>query len=568
MINKDILKQLNQLSVPPETGTANYEQWIQQQNFFRFLLNTQTDEVPLYVSHNHTYLYSLFLPISVLKGGYVNDLLEWDARPDSSWGYGYSFGRGGKPKRIRLFEPFDSARSSLLKRGIPITFLRSFEGRKGYRSYVEINQFLTHLHGLHKDEAVNSFCRLDEDGNIEQTLKIHHTKESILVTLKSDVIDFHQFLTKTVLVRLFDRMVCRDWKRFAGWGNPNTSINRDAKNEIFWRAGIQSEKSGNLFASYVRGFQIIRSRRPRRELIVQLEGKPLKSKKYEKFIAWDWKNKRIAEVSCDPKKLGNYFVKSNKPFETSPVFFKQDVLLKYKADPDKYSVSDRKITCRGTWGLETYDINEKGQIHTYLVYLGRLPHSEQLYWKSFNERPKCGLSKRALKTDFKGEWDLSYDPLLSLKKSLQKLQKDKADLWRCNDEDLYRRLNYPVTDAEKEWVDEIHALDKLVIEGFFYPCLKSLATSLGCFNERLGSIRLLESIFEKKSISKEEIKGIVEPLIEIHNLRTKFAGHRSGKDTAKIKDDIVKKHGDLKAYFRALLQRTDQAIQTLLIIQV
>ena len=79
---------------------------------------------------------------------------------------------------------------------------------------------------------------------------------------------------------------------------------------------------------------------------------------------------------------------------------------------------------------------------------------------------------------------------------------------------------------------------------------------------------MLESIFGKKSISKEEIKGITDPLIEIRNLRTKFAGHRSGKDTAKIKDDIVKEYGDLKAHFRSLLQRTDQAIQTLLTIQV
>ena len=568
MINSDIFKQLTQLSIPPEIGTANYEQWIQQKNFFQFLLDTRTEEIPLYVSHNHTYIYSLFLPSSTLKGGYVNDLLKWDAGPDSSWGYGYSFGKGGKPKRVHVYEPFDSAGSFLLKGATPITFLRCFEGRKERRSYVEINQFLTHLHGLHIAEASNAFCRLDEDGNIEQALKIYHTKETILVTVKSDIVDFHQFLTKTVLVRLFDRMVCQDWKKFGGWINPKNSINHDTKNEIFWRAGIGGEKSGNLFASYVRGFQIIRNLRPRREMMARLEGKPLKPKKYEKFIAVDWKNKRIAEASCDPKKLGNYFVKSDKPFETSPVFFKPEVLLKYKADPDKYTVFERKITCRGTWSLETYDINEKGQVHTYLVYLGRLPHFEQLYWKSFNEKPKCGISERAFKTDFKGDWDLSYDPLLSLKTSLQKMQKDKKDLWGCNDEDLYRRLNYPVTDAEKEWADEIHTLDKLVIEGFSYTYLKSSATSLGCSNEKYQSIRMLQSILDKKGISEEEINGVIEPFNEIRNLRTKFAGHRSGKEAVAMKNDLIKKHGSLKEHFRLLLQRTDQAVQMLLTMEI
>jgi len=568
MINSKVFKQLAQLSIPPEIETASNEQWIQQKNFFQFLFDTRNGEIPLYVSHFHTYIYSLFLPINVLKSNYIDDLMKWDAGPNSSWGYGYSFGKIGRPKKVCVYPPFDSAGTHLLKNATPITFWRYFEGRKGRQGYVEINQFLTHLHGLHWEEILNAFCRLDEDGNIDQVLKIHQAEESILVTLKSDIVDFHQFLTKTVLVRLFDRMVCQDWKKFGGWVNPKISINRDAKNEIFWRSGIASEKSGNLFASYVRGFQIIRNMRPRREMVAMLEGKPLKPKKYEKFIAVDWKNKKIAEFSCDPKKLGNYFVKSDKPFETSPVFFKPEVLLKYKADPDKYTISERHISCRGTWSLETYDINDKGQVHTYLVYLGRLPHSEQLYWKSFNERPKCGISERAFKTDFKGDWDLSYDPLSSLKSSLQRIQKEKIGLWVCNDEDLYRRLNYPVTDADKEWIDEIHTLDKVVIEGFSYQYLKSLATSLGCFDVTYGSIRMLETILGKKGISEEEVKGIIEPLDEIRKLRTKFAGHRTGEETTKIKKELLKKYGSLKEHFRSLLQRIDHGVQTLLIMQI
>ena len=568
MINSEVFKQLAQLSIPPETGTTNYEQWIQQRNFFQFLLNTRIGEIPLYASHQHTYIYSLFLPINALKGDYVDELMKWDAGPNSSWGYGYSFGKRGKPKKVRVYPPLDSTGTSLLKGATPITFWRYFEGRKGRKGYVDINQFLTHLHGLHWDESLNSYCRLDEDGNIDQALRVQQMENDILVTLKSDIIDFHQFLTKTVLVRLFDRMVCQDWKKFGGWAGPKISTNRDDKNEIFWRSGIESEKSGGLFASYIRGFQIIRNIRPRREMIATLEGKPLKPKKYEKFIAMDWKNKKISEVSCDPKTLGNYFVQSNKPFEISPVFFKPEVLLKYKADPDKYTVSERHISCRGTWSLETYDINEKGQIHTYLVYLGRLPHSEQLYWKSFNEKPKCGISERAFKTDFKGDWDLSYDPLLSLKASLQKLHKEKANLWTCSDEGLYSRLNYPVTNAEKEWVDEIHTLDKIVIEGFSYHHIKALATSLECFDEKYQSVKMLQSILNKKGISDDAITGITGPLFEIRNLRTKFSGHRSGKDAVAIKNRLIKEYGSLKEHFRSLLQQTDQAIQTLLTMQI
>lgn len=52
-------------------------------------------------------------------------------------------------------------------------------------------------------------------------------------------------------------------------------------------------------------------------------------KQYVSFIAHDWKNSQVRECSCDPDQLGNYFVKSDWPFSTSPAFFRPEVLLKY-----------------------------------------------------------------------------------------------------------------------------------------------------------------------------------------------------------------------------------------------
>ena len=97
----------------------------------------------------------------------------------------------------------------------------------------------------------------------------------------------------------------------------------------------------------------------------------------------------------------------------SPVFFNAEVLHKYKADTEKYTLEDRSINCRGTWSLQTYDVNEAGQVHTYLRYLGYLPYKEQLYWQSFNEWPKAALSERAIATDFKGEFHTDYDSQLA-----------------------------------------------------------------------------------------------------------------------------------------------------------
>lgn len=142
---------------------------------------------------------------------------------------------------------------------------------------------------------------------------------------------------------------------------------------------------------------------------------PREPKQYASFLTQDWKNKRLTEVSCAPDAMASYFVKDSPlPFETSPVFFNGAVLDKYIADPEKYSLEPRSISCRNAWHLQTYDVNTDGQVHTYLKYLGDLPYSEQLYWKAFNERPKSPISRRAFKTDFEGQWCDDPDPLRNL----------------------------------------------------------------------------------------------------------------------------------------------------------
>ena len=109
---------------------------------------------------------------------------------------------------------------------------------------------------------------------------------------------------------------------------------------------------------------------------------------YESFLAFDWKNREIKEISCSPTALVDYFTESELPYQLTPAFFRPEVLSKFKGDREKYSLTDRSIFCRGSWHLQTYDINAEGQVHTYLVYLGRLPHEEQLHLEQYNEEPK------------------------------------------------------------------------------------------------------------------------------------------------------------------------------------
>jgi hypothetical protein len=554
-----ILYELRDMSSSLKKESEDYESWLKAKDFLKFLKHSKDGEIPLYAQFKYDYLYSVAVPTIYFKEEFVDDLLSWDCGPSNSWGYSHSFDKNMKPKNISVTAQLDSVGSKILEKGHPLTFLRSFEGRIGRKGYVELSQFLIHLHGLHFDDAKNAYCRLDKNGDVEETIKIYHEDDGILVTIKDDVLYFHLFLNESVLVRLYDATRFENTMDIHRFNREDFNM-KDEDNEIFFRGGLTYDDEKNPVSGWIRGFQIIRNTQPVSKMLALVTGDPLEEKKYEKFIAYDWRNKKIGLFSCDPKELDNYFSDTGKPLEISPAFFRPEVLAKYKQDNEKYTLSQRSIHCRGAWFLQTYDINEEGQVHTYLKYLACLPYSEQLHWKQYNEKPKGGISKRAFLTDLKGEFDSTYNPLTKLKRGLKDLQEVKKNLWSCEDENLYNQLNYTVTDSLKEWADEIHTLDKLVIEGFKKKYLKKMAKSIGCFDLKLGSINLLKKILEKKKIDPEEINNIIRPLTDIHLLRTKFSGHISGQESQKIRRQIISEHGSLKIHFRDLLERTEKAI--------
>lgn len=248
----------------------------------------------------------------------------------------------------------------------------------------------------------------------------------------------------------------------------------------------------------------------------------------------------------------------------SPAFFKPEVLVKYKTDSEKYRLLGRSISCRGAWSLQTYDINDAGQVHTYLVYLRHLPYEEQLYWKSYNEPPKAAISKRAFTTDFEGTWHLEYDPLDSLMQIVGDLNRDQVPWWTLRSEKVREQLHYPVTTSADEWATEILNLDQLLVEGFETKRLRNKAQCLGRKPEvSFGSLRLLEECLMGLGFADEDAKRLGAPLREVHELRSKVKGHASGKDGAALKKQILKDHGSYKEHFRALCQRCDESMRSI-----
>ena len=267
-------------------------------------------------------------------------------------------------------------------------------------------------------------------------------------------------------------------------------------------------------------------------------------------------HKRLAEISCSPDALSNYFTNSNKPFEVTPAFFRPDVLLKYKADTSKYTLESRTISCRGAWHLETYDINEAGQVHTYLVYLSRLPYEEQLYWRSFNEEPKGPISKRAYTTDFKGEFSDQEDPLENLRALLRAFPERKVLWWTLRDADLMRQLTSPVTASADEWANDLMNLDKTVVEGLEEKWLRKRSGELGrTLDDRIRSLKAHEECLIALQFEPEHARALLSPLHDVHNLRSEQKGHPAGDAARKTREAVLTEFGSYGSHFRALCQR-------------
>ena len=101
----------------------------------------------------------------------------------------------------------------------------------------------------------------------------------------------------------------------------------------------------------------------------------------------------------------------------------------------------------------------------------------------------------------------------------------------------------------------------MLVEGFNKSFLKKKAKDVGItVDPKWGSLKLINELLKYAQIDEDEILNITTPLLSLHELRNKMKGHTSGSEAKKIRKDIIEKHGDLKAHFRALAQQCERAI--------
>lgn len=407
-------------------------------------------------------------------------------------------------KNDHRLEPFWNEASGFDKSEIPLFFSRHYYGHpKGKENYIEFNQIVTHPLGLHWSETRKAYCSVNEMGDEIEKIKLIVENGLELILIKRKTLDKLLYLGKWVLVRYFD------FNRYLGniplfTGNKSKVIDSE-KHNAHYEIWSFNEEDKIKYIEF-RGVQITKPLNPNAELLSWDSDDNDKPKKYESFIVYDWKNKQlIRDYSISPDNFANYYTESKLPFEISPIFFNAEVLDKYKNNPDKYKITERSISCRGGWILESYDINEHNQVHIYAIYLSRLPHKEQLQWKQYNETPNGPISQRAFQNDFEGRWYGKESKLHQLQKSLKELGEINFDetigpIWSPKGgswEHASKGLYYLKTENQNQWHDFTIALANAVNEGLQTESLKKIAKNLGNTNDQIKSLGLLKFIIEK-----------------------------------------------------------------------
>ena len=265
-------------------------------------------------------------------------------------------------------------------------------------------------------------------------------------------------------------------------------------------------------------------------------------RQYATFVINDWRNGKVHEVSTDPAHSANYFNDENNslPYETSPAFFRAEVLSKYKADRDKYTINEEHgfISCRGAWHLKSYSVNEDGQVHAYLCDLRNLPYQEQLYWKSNNEEPRGGISKRAYENDFEGVWASEDTPL---ERILYMLIKDEA---------ILAKINTPVSSSRDEWAQSFLDLSIAVIENFRTKPIRGILSQKNiAFEKTDRTLALLERLLRSRDSGGGHRTGL-EGLRQAQSIRSKVQSHSRGTEADEIARNAVVEYGTYREHFK------------------
>lgn len=418
-------------------------------------------------------------------------------------------------------------------------------------NYLEVLQNYVHQARIYWRPERRAYSRFDHLGDWDDVISLTlkgERRNIALVSFRRQELDLHLIALESVLVRSFDFTLFQPPFDLSVHERPTVERLIQPANNFIYRMIAK----GDSYCS-IRGVQIIRPKLSEREAhyLARTDHLPTEDEtKPVEFLVQDIRGGAVVTVSTDPATTRTYFEpdRDDLPYETSPAFFRSEVLAKYKADRDKYTLHDRWIDCRSAWSLRNYSINDAGQVTAYICHLRELPHEEQIYWASFNELPKAGLSKRAITTDFLGKWPDEPTPLEALIDQLERWRTENVDWWKWKADGEPNHLTVPRTGSRDEWADAFLTLSHAVIEGFREKALRHRLQQAEQSSEPgERSIKLLERLLQ--AAGGLDADAQLKTLREIQIVRAQAKAHATGRQGRELADAALAKHGSYAAHY-------------------
>lgn len=340
----------------------------------------------------------------------------------------------------------------------PLVVVRHFRGLKPRT--IEISEEFRFFHDLYHDRDAGQYIQLDESGDDYVIAEVTPDRVRVRKPALTEFLAAKQMY----LAQLFEFDETEP-----GTDNPVPLQDREedikSTDRIWGR--YMTTVTGEVLSRMTGKIVLAPPRRPRASEM----GK--RDKDYEEFIIGYDDAGLPRMFNSNPDELANYFGKNpSAPHYLTPVHFRKDVLNKYYARPERYSVEDGLIRAKGAWLLRL-DNDHSDRVIVFLGDLGRdLPRQEQAYWKSYNITPDVDLSKTAIRRAFLAEFaDASQidHTFRQRYQSFHTFWRDRHgwDLFRplnADDQHALVRLHIPTSSSPSEIDHQILGLAKIMVD--------------------------------------------------------------------------------------------------------
>lgn len=405
----------------------------------------------------------------------------------------------------------------------PLVHVRNWHGLKPHQ--VELLEEFRHFHNLYHDRHNDRYVRVDERGEDEIVAESSHEE------VRAKTRRIRQFIAarRTHLAIYFDIRITA----------PIAFVHARAAIEDEDFRGEDLRYSFRLGEDTFNGHTF--SRLVGKKLIAPLPIRQCGIWPYDEarkqfadyIIGVDSAGDEVRHT-CDPDALANYFgTNPDAPSFLTPIWFKKDVLQKYYANSDKYSVEDGYIRCGSVWGLAV-DNQHLDRVAVFLGDLGQsLVYDEQIYWQTFNVTPEDRrLSKTNVSRSFLAEFEAPTAADLVFKSKFAGFQESWEHRYgwqlfrqlRDDDAHVIRQLRIPLTDGFAEFDQQIVFLTKLLVDSLNdVALLKDVGNATAAGEQSISKLQRYLSKHEYTFLTRD-----VDLLRSIQRLRSTGAAHRKG----------------------------------------